>query len=230
MASRGLYRGRSVGQPSARVTRCRTRRGGGTGSPSRPSRCDHVAPGRATGTCPRARRARVRRRNTRRCRHMSAAHGDAGGHRESLGRLPRIRIDAGGARSARPSWCRARARRSPRRRQRRSDPIRPAQNSAFLRVDLVDLAGAVPVQPRVFRRPSQARIVTLRGHRNGGNDLNRAWVDLLDPVVDGRSQHDDGGASIGASAMPRGVASMRASGVERVGAIAAYSQRRTEAL
>ena len=64
-------------------------------------------------------------------------------------------------------------------------------------------------------RRSQARIATLRGRRDGGNDLARAWVDLLDPVVDGRSQHDDGGASIGASAMPRGVASMRASGRDR---------------
>jgi hypothetical protein len=27
--------------------------------------------------------------------------------------------------------------------------------------------------------------------------MARAWVDLLDPVVDGRSQHDDGGVDRG---------------------------------
>jgi hypothetical protein len=47
---------RSVTQPSARVTRCRTRRGGAT---RRPSRCAPWGRGRATGTCPKGRPVRA---------------------------------------------------------------------------------------------------------------------------------------------------------------------------
>src|SRR3712207_8876924 len=56
-----------------------------------------------------------------------------------------------------------------------------------LGVDLADLAGAVLADPERPLGPGQARVAAVGGRRNSGDDLARARVDLLDPVVDRKS-------------------------------------------
>ena len=70
-------------------------------------------------------------------------------------------------------------------RDARDEAIRfnSAQDGAGLGVDLVDLAGAVLSDPECPLGPGHARVAAVGGRRDGGDDLTRARIHLLDPVV-----------------------------------------------
>src|SRR5262245_25823861 len=58
-----------------------------------------------------------------------------------------------------------------------------AQDGTGLGVNLVNLAGAVFTHPKRPLGPGQARIAALRRRRDGGDNLARAWINFLNPVV-----------------------------------------------
>src|SRR6266404_3471208 len=58
-----------------------------------------------------------------------------------------------------------------------------AQDRAGPGVDLVDLAGAILADPERPLGPGQAGVAAVGRGRNGGDDLARARIDLLDPVA-----------------------------------------------
>ena len=161
---------------------------------------------------------------------LEPTHGDTGGHLESLGDFARLRIDAAelallGLHGAVPELAVHPG-------DAGDEAIRfdRAQNSAFLRVDLVDLAGAGlsnPERPlgqvRPESRPCEGAGMVATTWPERGSTF---WI-----------RSSMGGASTTTAERRSGQARCRAelprcghAGVERVGAIAAYSQRRREAL
>src|SRR6266508_2547062 len=116
-------------------------------------------------------------------RPIEAGHGDAGGHLEALEDLARLRIDA--AEIALLALHGAVPELAVHPGDAGDEAIRfdRAQDGAGLGVDLVDLAGAVLADPERPLGPGQVRVAAVGRRRDGGADLARARIDLLDPVV-----------------------------------------------
>src|SRR6266404_4954433 len=74
-----------------------------------------------------------------------------------------------------------------------------AQDRAGPGVDLVDLAGAILADPERPLGPGQAGVAAVGRGRNGGDDLARARIDLLDPVAGELPEVPavEGGAGVG---------------------------------
>src|SRR6266540_3096976 len=114
---------------------------------------------------------------------LEAAHDDAGGHLEALEDLARLRIDA--AEIAVLALHGAVPELAVHPGDAGDEAIRfdRAQDGAGLGVDLVDLAGAVLADPERPLGPGQARVAAVGGRWDGGDNLARARIDLLDLII-----------------------------------------------
>src|SRR6266542_1077650 len=152
---------------------------------------------------------------------LQTGYGDASGHLQALEDLARLRIDAAelallGFQGAVPELAV-----HPGNARDEAIRINRAQDRAGLGVDLADLAGAILSDPERPLGPGQARVAAVGRCRDGGHDLARAGVDLLDAVVGQLPQvlAVESSAGVGGD---RELADQRAAlGIERDDALAA---------